>query len=189
MIEGTWSVISSNQRLQCPIHNCSLILINNMERYCRFLGLKVFNSDNSYMFSCSRNAQATEVEKPQLQITSFLKWWTRISNEYLIRQSFFWVALWIGHCHLCMRGHVKLSLQSPEVLGFGLKITTKYFKIVIVWGNKKIKFLVGCLILQKKTVSMDFTGVGLITGLVFYTMDFSSIGEHEQNLNMFIICY
>ncbi len=29
---------------------------------------------------------------------------------------------------------------------------------------------------------MDFTGVGWITGLVFYTMDFSSIGEHEQNL-------
>ncbi len=29
-----------------------------------FLGWKVFNSDNSYIFSCSRNAQDTSVEKP-----------------------------------------------------------------------------------------------------------------------------
>ena len=165
MIEGTWSVISSDQRLQCPIHNRSLILINNMERYCRFLGLKVFNSDNSYMFSCSRNAQATEVEKPQLQIIGFDQ--TKL---------FLGVALWIGHCHLCMRGHLKLSVQSPEVFGFGSKSQLRFLKL---WTFEEIinkNFLVGCLIQQKKTVSMDFTGVGWITGLVFYTMDFSSIG-------------
>ena len=35
------------------------------------LGLKVFNSDNSYMFSCSRNAQVNFLEKPQSKKPSF----------------------------------------------------------------------------------------------------------------------
>jgi len=39
-----------------------------MEDIVVFLGLKVFNS---YMFSCSRNAQVTHVEKLQLIIISF----------------------------------------------------------------------------------------------------------------------
>ena len=34
----------------------------------RFIALKVFNCDNLYMFHCSRNAQATFKEKPQLKI-------------------------------------------------------------------------------------------------------------------------
>ena len=36
-----------------------------------FLGLKVFDSKNSYKFSCSRKAQVIVVEKPQLNIISF----------------------------------------------------------------------------------------------------------------------
>jgi len=32
------------------------------------LGLKVFEFDNSNMFSCSRNAQVTFVEKPEMKI-------------------------------------------------------------------------------------------------------------------------
>ena len=49
----------------------NLYLINNLEDIDIFLGLKMFNSDNFYMFSCSRNAQVTLVEKPQLKIISF----------------------------------------------------------------------------------------------------------------------
>ena len=41
-------------------------------RYSRFsIGLTVVNSNNSYMFSCSRNSQVTFEEKPQLKIISF----------------------------------------------------------------------------------------------------------------------
>ena len=41
-----------------------------MEDIVVFQGLKAFNSENSFMFSCSGNAQATFVEKPQLKIIS-----------------------------------------------------------------------------------------------------------------------
>ena len=34
-------------------------IINNVEDIVVFLGLNVFKSDNSYMFSCRRNAQVT----------------------------------------------------------------------------------------------------------------------------------
>ena len=43
------------------------------------MGLKVFNY-NYDMFSCSRNAQVTAVEKPQLKIISFPNY----KHEYLI---------------------------------------------------------------------------------------------------------
>jgi len=43
-------------------------MINNVKDIVVFQDLKVFNDfDNSYMFSCSRNAQVTFVEKPQLK--------------------------------------------------------------------------------------------------------------------------
>ena len=37
--------------------------MNNVEDIVVFIGLKVFNSDNSVNFSCSLNAQRTFVEK------------------------------------------------------------------------------------------------------------------------------
>ena len=43
----------------------NVYLINNVENIVGFLGLTVFHSDNSYMFSCTRNAQVTLGEKPQ----------------------------------------------------------------------------------------------------------------------------
>ena len=46
-------------------YHCNLYLINNVEDIFPFLGLKMFNNDNSCMFSCSRNPQVTLVEKPQ----------------------------------------------------------------------------------------------------------------------------
>ena len=39
--------------------------------HCRFLGLKVLNSDHCNIFSCSRIAQVTFLQKPQLKIISF----------------------------------------------------------------------------------------------------------------------
>ena len=41
------------ERGQCPIHNGTL------KTFILFLGLKMFNSDNSFMFFSSRNAQVT----------------------------------------------------------------------------------------------------------------------------------
>jgi len=42
---------------------------NNVKEIVGFLGLKLLNSDNYYMFSCSRNAQVTfeDVKKCSFQ--------------------------------------------------------------------------------------------------------------------------
>ena len=39
---------------------------------CFFLVLKVLDSNNYYMFSCSRNAQVTFAEKPQMKIKKII---------------------------------------------------------------------------------------------------------------------
>ena len=56
----------------------NLYLINDMEDIVVFLGLKLFNSDNINMFSCSRNAQVTFIEKLSvwkvIKIETFLYW-------------------------------------------------------------------------------------------------------------------
>ena len=78
------------QRWQCPIRNghqypWNLYLINSLEDVVAFLGIKVSNSENSYMFSCSRNADVTFVEKPQFKMSVFKIKRTSISNSYFIR--------------------------------------------------------------------------------------------------------
>ena len=50
-----------------------LCLINNVEEMLFFLGLKVFDSKNYYMLSCSRNAQVT-VENPEMKILIFVNY-------------------------------------------------------------------------------------------------------------------
>ena len=49
----------------------NISLIDTVEDIVVFLGLKVFNSDETYTFSCNRNAQVTFVGKPQLKIIIF----------------------------------------------------------------------------------------------------------------------
>ena len=51
-------------------HSWHLYQINNVEDIVVFLGLKVINS---FMFSCSNNAQITSVEKPQFLIIIVFK--------------------------------------------------------------------------------------------------------------------
>ena len=64
----------------CPVNSGTLeYLINIDEDTVVFLGLKVFVFDNSYMFSCSRNAQVTFVKNVQTIIIDFLKLQTLIS--------------------------------------------------------------------------------------------------------------
>ena len=81
-------------------------LINNVE------DLKVFISDDFYMFSCCRNAQLTFVEKPQPLKICFHNY----KHWYLIRswsnKAFNGTTLCIRHCHLSIDGHLKLRLQS-----------------------------------------------------------------------------
>ena len=48
-----------------------LYLINDLEDIVDFLGLKVFNYDNSSIFACSKNTQFAFVEKPLLKIIIF----------------------------------------------------------------------------------------------------------------------
>ena len=55
-----------NAKIQCSIPNGILDTLSDQkcETYCRFLSLKVLNSDISNLFSCNRNAQVTFNEKP-----------------------------------------------------------------------------------------------------------------------------
>ena len=48
----------------------NLYMIKNVEDIVVSRSLKVFNSNNANMFSCSRNAQVTFVENPKLKIIS-----------------------------------------------------------------------------------------------------------------------
>ena len=54
--------LSFKQKWQCPIHNDTLYLINNMEDVDIYLDLRVFNSDNFNVF-LQRNAQAAFIQK------------------------------------------------------------------------------------------------------------------------------
>ena len=101
VIKGTVIVISSDSQMEicpCPIHN-------NMGDIFFFLCLKVFYSNNFYMFSCSRNPQVTLVEKPQLKIISFPNFEHWYPNHTKVLR----IPLWIWHF---MEGSLKLPLQS-----------------------------------------------------------------------------
>ena len=81
----------------------NLYLINNGEDIVVFLGFKVFNSDNSYRFSCTSNTQVTFVEKPQLKIISFRD---IIHNQSpVVNQAL----------PFCMEGHMKLCFQIKSL--------------------------------------------------------------------------
>ena len=65
------------------IYNGTLrYLLNNKEDIVFFLCLKVFNSDYSCLFSCSRNVEITFTGKPQLKKISFqtFKQWYLINT-------------------------------------------------------------------------------------------------------------
>ena len=62
--------------------------MNNAKDIVVFLWFKIHNSDNSYMFSCNRNAQVTIVRKPQLKKICIFKLYTWISYSQFIRQGF-----------------------------------------------------------------------------------------------------
>ena len=59
VLKGTVNFILCD--LPCPIHNGTL-------QYCRFLGLKVFDYDNSIRFCWCRNAKVASAEKLHLKI-------------------------------------------------------------------------------------------------------------------------
>ena len=66
----------------------------------------MFNSDNSFIFFCSRNAQVTFVDTPQLKINSF-----QHRKDWYLIHTWLMVPWWIKQCHLCMKGHLKLGFQ------------------------------------------------------------------------------
>ena len=58
--------MSDSQRYPWSPH-----LIKNVEDIVVFINLKVFNSDNSQMFSCNRNAQISFAENSHVKLISF----------------------------------------------------------------------------------------------------------------------
>ena len=66
VLKGTVSVFSSDP--QCIDGKAIFTTVlsypgQSFGRHCHFLGFEVFNSDNSFMLSCSRNSQVTFVQK------------------------------------------------------------------------------------------------------------------------------
>ena len=68
LLKGTVSVISSDPLYKETMHDLQWYLSNHLIRSMEDIfvsrGIKVFISDSSHMFLCSRNAQVTFVEKP-----------------------------------------------------------------------------------------------------------------------------
>ena len=72
VFKGTVSILHAKMAMpDSQRYQYNLYLINNAKDIDIVLGLKVFNSDISYMFSCNKNAQVMFVQKPQLKINSF----------------------------------------------------------------------------------------------------------------------
>ena len=65
-----------------------LYLIEIVEDNVVSLTWKVFNSDNSYIVSCSRIAKKNFWRETTIENNQFSNLWTLISNSYLTRQSF-----------------------------------------------------------------------------------------------------
>ena len=84
----------------------NLYLINNVEDIVVFSGFKNVNFDNSFMCFWSRKVQVTFVANSQLTIIIFQYY--KHGTDKVLR-----LPLWIGHCHLCMKGYLKVHLQSP----------------------------------------------------------------------------
>ena len=72
------------QKGRCPCKKNPLqsLFGRNVEDIVVFLGLKMFISDNFHKFSCSRNALATFVAKPEWKILFF-----KIKNIDIVKVS------------------------------------------------------------------------------------------------------
>ena len=136
-LKGTVSVISSDPPCKAghtwfttlPLKPFSF---NNVEDIVVFLGLKVFVSENSYMFACSRNAPVTYAEKPNLTLKRF----SNYKHGYLIYawadKAFKGTVVYIRYCHLCME---QRSLQNtvtvPLSRGHFPVFLSRYTKLTI----------------------------------------------------------
>ena len=93
-----------------------------------FLGWKVFNSDNFYMFSCSRNAQLKIICFPNYKI---------IFNSNLIR-AFKSSRVFKGLYHLCMEDHWNYDYSPFDRQYFKIKIILSQYQNLekISWQTK-----------------------------------------------------
>jgi len=76
------------------------------------IGLSLFNSNNSYLFSCSRNAQVTVIEKRQLKAINFKIFNINIYKFIFDQTKLLRVPLWIAHCHC--ECHLKLQFLKAK---------------------------------------------------------------------------
>ena len=100
-------------------------LINNAEDIVVFLGLKVFHSKNSSMFSCSKKAQVTFVEKSQLKIISL----QNHKHSYLIHT---WSDKTFNPTLSSLNeGSLEITLTVPLYVTEGWKYTLSHYPILI----------------------------------------------------------
>ena len=76
LIKGTVSVTSNdlsykNGNVRFTLVPLNFLLIKNVEDTVVFLCFKMFNSDNFYLFCCSKNTQVGYVENSDLKTSSF----------------------------------------------------------------------------------------------------------------------
>ena len=102
----------------------NLYLINNVDNIAL---LKLFNSDNSNLFSWSRNGHATT----QLKTISVFNY----KHTFILDTKLLNLPLWVEHCHLCIPQTVPLSLftwsRYPQWPLSNLSITAGYLNFLL----------------------------------------------------------
>jgi len=89
-------------------------IVTSLEDIVVFPGLKVFNSDNSCMFFCSRNAQVTSVNNPN-ENNQFSKI-VSIDIQFILDQTkLLFVPLWIVFLESLHRGSLKIKPTVPLI--------------------------------------------------------------------------
>ena len=115
IFKGSASIISTKwlfmQRCQFPVHN-DIIKDFIWTIPWKILKFFMFNFDNSFLFTCSRNVASHFGRETTNENNRFSKPLTLKSNTYTWLEKLLMVLLWIGRYHVCMESHMKLCLQS-----------------------------------------------------------------------------
>ena len=116
-------IISTNSPCQCPIRNDTLEIFiwSIMGKILSFF----------HRFNSNKSLKHPQFKKKQFQ---------NFKHHYLIQtiwQSFKWIALWIGHCHLCMEGQLKLRLQSFKNIFSEYLLGLNIIKYIYSWKHCK----------------------------------------------------
>ena len=93
-----------------------------------FRGFKMFNSDNSSMFSFSINAQVTFIEI--------------YHNWKLFIHTLLKIPLWIEHCNFLIEGHLKLRSQKWTLCSIRKSSKDLWINVYCVLCNDELKVMI-----------------------------------------------